>query len=94
MMKTNGLNTLRTLLIMTAFLLVGMAVAFYFRPQPVDERIALGESLGGEFNLQTSEGPLKLSDLAGNAVVLYLGYTNCPDVCPTGWQCCRRGFMV
>lgn len=83
-MKKNGLNTLRTLLILTAFLLVGMAVAFYFRPQPVDQRIALGESLGGEFNLQTSEGPLKLADLSGHAVVFYLGYTNCPDVCPTG----------
>ncbi|MCO4758662.1 SCO family protein [Pontibacterium sp.] len=83
-MKKNGLNTLRTLLILTAFLLVGMALAFYFRPQPVDQRIALGESLGGEFTLQTSEGSLKLSDLAGKAVVFYLGYTNCPDVCPTG----------
>lgn len=92
MMNTNGLNTLRTLLIMTAFLLVGMAVAFYFRPQPVDERIALGESLGGEFNLQTAEGPLKLSDLAGNAVVLYLGYTNCPDVCPTGLAVLSQGI--
>jgi len=91
-MKTSGLNTLRTLLILTGFLLLGMALAFYFRPQPVEERLALGEKLGGEFTLQTSAGELKLSDLAGNAVVLYLGYTNCPDVCPTGLAVLSQGI--
>lgn len=91
-MKTSGLNTLRTLLILTGFLLLGMALAFYFRPQPVEERLALGENLGGDFTLQTTAGELKLSDLAGNAVVLYLGYTNCPDVCPAGLAILAQGI--
>ena len=28
------------------------------------------------------EGPMQLSDFAGEFVVLYFGYTSCPDVCP------------
>ena len=39
--------------------------------------------IGGEFELvdQTGE-PRRLSDLAGNAVMMFFGYTYCPDVCP------------
>lgn len=33
--------------------------------------------------LMTADGEISLADLNGNIVVLYLGYTNCPDVCPT-----------
>ena len=38
--------------------------------------------LGGEFSLISSDGPVSLSDLKDNVVVLYFGFTNCPDVCP------------
>lgn len=37
----------------------------------------------GDFTLQTATGPLRLSDLRGQLVMLYFGYTACPDVCPT-----------
>lgn len=30
-----------------------------------------------------TEEPFKLSDLKGKAVLLFFGYTSCPDVCPT-----------
>jgi protein SCO1/2 len=33
--------------------------------------------------LITADGETSLAALRGNIVVLYLGYTNCPDVCPT-----------
>jgi protein SCO1/2 len=83
-MKNTQLKTLRSLLVLTTFLMIGMAVAFYFRPQPIEQRIAGGEKLGGDFQLQTLQGEIRLNDFAGKAVVFYLGYTNCPDVCPTG----------
>ena len=38
---------------------------------------------GGDFTLTGPDGPLGLSDLRGRVVVVYFGYTFCPDVCPT-----------
>ena len=35
------------------------------------------------FTLTDQDGrPLKLSDLRGRAVMLFFGYTHCPDICP------------
>lgn len=38
---------------------------------------------GGEFSLQSADGPVNLKDYRGKVVVLYFGYTFCPDICPT-----------
>lgn len=38
---------------------------------------------GGDFTLQSLNGPLSLEDFRGKVVLLYFGYTSCPDVCPT-----------
>lgn len=41
-------------------------------------------SWGKDFNLTDHHGqPRRLSDFKGKAVVLFFGYTQCPDVCPT-----------
>lgn len=37
---------------------------------------------GGDFTLQSSTGPVSLKDLRGKVVLLFFGYTSCPDVCP------------
>jgi protein SCO1/2 len=34
------------------------------------------------FTLESMSGPVSLSDFGGKVVVLYFGYTFCPDVCP------------
>jgi protein SCO1/2 len=37
-----------------------------------------------EFTLRSDTGkPVRLRDWRGNVVLLYFGYTSCPDVCPT-----------
>lgn len=44
---------------------------------------------GGDFTLDGPQGPVALHDHAGKLVLLYFGYTYCPDVCPTSlmvWQ--------
>ena len=38
---------------------------------------------GGDFRLQSASGPVGLEDFRGQVVVLYFGYTFCPDICPT-----------
>ena len=39
--------------------------------------------IGGEFELTDQRGErMRLSDLAGNAVMMFFGYTFCPDICP------------
>lgn len=38
---------------------------------------------GGEFTLQSEQGPVSLSDFKGQVVAIYFGYMSCPDICPT-----------
>lgn len=38
---------------------------------------------GGDFVLNGPEGPVALENYRGKVVLLYFGYTFCPDVCPT-----------
>jgi protein SCO1 len=38
---------------------------------------------GGNFTLTGTHGPLSLSDFKNKVVLLYFGYTTCPDICPT-----------
>lgn len=38
----------------------------------------------GDFALTDQDGqPFRLSDLRGKVALLFFGYTNCPDICPT-----------
>jgi protein SCO1/2 len=37
---------------------------------------------GGDFTLDGPDGPVSLSDMRGKVVLMFFGYTSCPDVCP------------
>ena len=39
--------------------------------------------VGGDFTLSAADGEHSLSDYAGKLVLIYFGYTYCPDICPT-----------
>lgn len=39
--------------------------------------------LGGQFTLQSADGKVSLADFKGKVVILYFGYTSCPDICPS-----------
>lgn len=41
------------------------------------------ETPGGDFILHSSRGEFSLKEARGKVVILYFGYTQCPDVCPT-----------
>ncbi len=38
---------------------------------------------GGEFTLQSFDGPVTLEQLHGKIVLLFFGFTSCVDICPT-----------
>ncbi len=65
-------------------------------PLPGTHEARLGQAVplaaaptGGDFSLDGPKGPVALHDYAGKLVLLYFGYTYCPDICPTSlmvWQ--------
>jgi len=49
-----------------------------------DKTLSISSELqGGDFVLHSSQGMFSLKQLRGKVVLLYFGYTKCPDVCPT-----------
>lgn len=72
-------------------LLIGLAFLGAFagghayRWQQDNQNIAAEYSAytGGDFTLQAAQGDVSLHDFSGRVVLLYFGYTYCPDVCPT-----------
>lgn len=49
---------------------------------------------GGDFTLQSVKGDVSLSDYRGKVVVLYFGYTACPDICPTSMATMKQAFKL
>ncbi|MCK5364319.1 MAG: SCO family protein, partial [Gammaproteobacteria bacterium] len=49
---------------------------------------------GGDFTLNAPDGPLSLSDLRGKIVLIFFGYTSCPDVCPTSLARINASFSA
>ncbi|MEE9303990.1 MAG: SCO family protein [Thiotrichaceae bacterium] len=64
-------------------LLLGLIVGNYFwKPAPAKSGVYV-DPPGGNFTLQSHAGPISLDDYKGKVVLMYFGYTFCPDVCPT-----------
>jgi protein SCO1/2 len=47
---------------------------------------------GGDFTLTSATGPVALADYRGKAVLVYFGYTYCPDICPTSLSATAAGL--
>lgn len=58
----------------------------------VANRLSLETSAdyGGNFTLQSLQGPVSLEQYRGRVVLLFFGFTSCPDICPTAlWDISR-----
>jgi len=50
-------------------------------------------NVGGPFTLTSQNNtPVSDKDFAGKYLLVYFGYTNCPDMCPTGLQSMSRAL--
>ena len=69
--------------------LTGLLAWLGFAWQPADQvadRPIVNDTelpAGGDFTLYDADGPVSLKDYRGKVVVVYFGYTFCPDICPT-----------
>ncbi len=54
-----------------------------FRPYVFHGSVIQSSEKAPRVSLESGDGPVSLSDFEGEVVVLYFGYTFCPDVCPT-----------
>jgi len=66
------------------FLSVAVVISIPVFGKEMDTEVASEQiPSGGDFTLQSNRGPVSLRDLRGKIVLLYFGYTRCPDICPT-----------
>lgn len=82
-------------LLILLLLIACIYVFFFWQPasQPHNKLISPQQVAGGEFTLQSLSGPVSLKDFRGKVVLLYFGYTMCPDICPTNLSMMSNAFM-
>jgi protein SCO1/2 len=63
--------------------IAGLAAGIYFfRPHTFHGTVIQSPEPSYDFTLTGANGDVSLSDFRGKVVLLYFGYTFCPDICP------------
>lgn len=76
-----------------ATLVIGLAI--FWQPEMPERPLPKAVlPAAGDFTLQSAAGPVSLKDYRGKVVLIYFGYTYCPDVCPTSLAATAQGLAL
>ncbi len=86
----------RLLYAVVAVLVLTIAgLAVFWHPEPPARPLPKATlPVGGDFTLQSANGPVSLKDYRGKLTLLYFGYTYCPDICPTSLAATSAGLKL
>jgi protein SCO1 len=78
----------RLLLVISVMMVISAGLLFPWTPDRIPDSShapleLAAPPMGGDFTLNSATGPVQLTDLRGQVVLIYFGYTACPDICPT-----------
>ncbi len=82
LLPNNGAKLVYVLVLIGLF--TGGLMLAQWAPWSEDQQSSNGyANLGGNFTLNSQQGEVALTDFKGQLVLMYFGFTSCPDVCPT-----------
>lgn len=68
-------------------------LALFWQPGAPERPLPRAEApAGGDFTLASADGPVSTRDYRGKLLLVYFGYTYCPDICPTALATIAEGF--
>ncbi len=77
----NQIKVASLTLVTTLLALIVLSISFTTK---ASDTMPILKGIGGNFSLQSSRGgEVSLSDFEDKVVMMFFGYTNCADICPT-----------
>ena len=77
------MNKRTFIFVLLIFLSITASLAYYLSVRLADNSSDIYANVGGDFTLRSELRPVALSDFQGKVVLLFFGFTSCPDYCPT-----------
>ena len=77
--RTMKIKVILSLIVVAAGLAAGI---YFFRPHAFHGTVIQSPEPAHDFTLTGADGDVSLGDFRGKLVMIYFGYTFCPDICP------------